>query len=279
MNRGLQQLDRGIRRVLANSFRLGLRIAAGEVRDAVLATLYPTACRVCGTMIESWRDGVACDACWKETEQRMAQVRALNNFCAKCGIPLSSLPSYILTDERRCGRCDELAIGVARACGIYEGAMRESVLWLKSHPQFPARSRALLQATFANLIEKQPVESILPVPLHPERLTERTFNQAEIIAHELSALTGLPVHAASLIRARRTEKHRAGMGARERARSLEKAFRVYAPRLIKDKSVLLIDDVMTTGSTAHAIATTLLDGGARTIGLLTLARAASEFSA
>ena len=67
------------------------------------------------------------------------------------------------------------------------------------------------------------------------------------------------------------------MAARERARSLEKAFRVRAPRLIQDKAVLLVDDVMTTGSTAHAIAEALLSGGARSVNVLTLARAASEF--
>ncbi|MEP7339930.1 MAG: phosphoribosyltransferase family protein, partial [Acidobacteriota bacterium] len=70
---------------------------------------------------------------------------------------------------------------------------------------------------------------------------------------------------------------RAGMAARERASSMEKAFRVRAPRLIEGRAVLLVDDVMTTGSTADAISRTLLDGGARVVYVLTLARAASEF--
>lgn len=227
-------------------------------------------------MIESWRDGVACNACWREGEEKIEQVRAQNDFCVKCGMPLPALPTLVFTAERRCGRCDELAFGFARACGIYEGALRESVLCMKFHPRLPSRLRAELQKAFSALNQKQPLESIIPVPLHADRLATRTFNQAEVIARELASLTGLRVDAASLVRARYTEKHRAGMAARERARSLEKAFRVRAPRLIQGKSVLLVDDVMTTGSTTHAIAEVLLAGGARSVSVLTLARAAGE---
>lgn len=224
-------------------------------------------------MIETWRNGVACEQCWQEAEQRQAQ----SDFCVKCGIPLARLGSSIVTDERRCGRCDQQAFTLARTCGIYEGAIRESVLWLKRHPQIAPRLRDSLRVAYLNLSKEQKIDSILPVPMHPKRLAERTFNQAELIANELAAISGLRMDSASLIRFRHTEKHRAGMAVRERARSLEKAFRVRAPRLIEGKSVLLVDDVMTTGSTADAIARTLLDGGARSVYVLTLARAASEF--
>ncbi|HMY73383.1 MAG TPA: ComF family protein [Blastocatellia bacterium] len=255
-----------------------MRKVTATLRDAVLATLYPATCRVCGAMIESWRDGVACHACWRDGEEKIEQVRAQQDFCAKCGMPLTTLSALVFTGERTCGRCNDLAFDFARACGIYEGALRENVLWMKFHPQLPHRLRPQLQTVFADLNAKQPVESILPVPLHADRLAARTFNQAEVIARKLAALTGLRVDAASLVRARHTEKHRAGMGARERARSLEKAFRVRAPRLIEGKSVLLVDDVMTTGSTAHAIAEVLLAGGACSVSVLTLARAANEFA-
>lgn len=248
--------------------------ASFALRDATLAVVFPVECRVCGAMIESLRDGVACAACWWEVEQRIERIHAEKAFCAKCGVPLPLQPST--PDKRSCGRCDELAFSFARACGVYEGALRESVLRLKSQPHIPARLRELLKTTFARLHENQLSQSIIPVPLHKDRLAERTFNQAEIIADELAKLTGVPVDTASLIRAEHTEKHRAGMGARERARSLEKAFKVRAPRLIENKIVLLVDDVMTTGSTANEIAQTLLNGGARAVNVLTLARAASD---
>lgn len=240
--------------------------ALAVVRDATLAMFYPLPCRVCGAMIASWRDGVACGVCWQEAETKPAAL------CAKCGLPLPSLPAHIQITERRCGRCDELAFAHARACGRYEGALRESVLWLKSHPQLAPRLRALLQETFRHAPALHTSESIIPVPLHPDRFAERTFNQAEVIAHALAAITGLRVDAASLARVKQTVRHRAGMDARERARSLAKAFRVRAPRLIANRTVLIVDDVMTTASTAQEIAATLLDGGARAVNVLTLAR-------
>lgn len=248
------------------------------MRDATLAMLFPVECRVCGEMIESWIDGVACSQCWFAVEQKIERIRSENNFCAKCGLPLPPLSQINLSEARHCGRCDELAFTVARACGVYEGALRESVLRLKSRPQISARLRKLLKTTALLLQEIQACESIIPVPLHQSRFIERTFNQAEVIANELAVITGLRVDPASLVRSKHTEKHRAGMKTRERARSLEKAFHIRAHRLIENKAVLLVDDVMTTGSTANEIANTLLNGGAKTVSILTLARAATEFN-
>ncbi len=111
------------------------------------------------------------------------------------------------------------------------------------------------------------------MPLHPARYAERTFNQAETIAVALSATTGIRVDTASVIRSKQTPKHRIGMGAPERARSLAHAFRVRAPRLIRDRTVLVVDDVMTTSSTAHELANILLAEGARAVNVLTIARA------
>lgn len=253
--------------------------ASSSLRDATLAMLFPVECRVCGAMVESWCDGVACASCWLETECRIERLKTEKNLCAKCGLPLPPSPQTNFPEDRRCGTCEEMAFNFARACGVYEGALRESVLRLKRHPQISPRLRELLKVTANDLQEKLPCDSIIPVPLHPERLAKRKFNQAEIIAAELAEMTRLPIDTASLIRARHTEKHRAGMGARERARSLEKAFKVRAPRLIENRAVLLVDDVMTTGSTAHEIAQTLLKKGARSVNVLTLARAAvSSFS-
>ncbi len=260
-----------------NNLFSAVRQISSDVRDAAITMIYPAACRVCGSAIESWRDGVACAKCWQEVEQ----LRLGEDFCSKCGMPIQGLPSHIKLSEgpgeRRCGGCDAFAFSFARACGPYEGALRESVLHLKFHPQIPRRLQGLLLHTFASLPENDRIESIIPVPLHPERLAERGFNQAEVIARALVAASGLRADAAGIARIKKTEKHRAGMGARERARSLEEAFRIRAPRLIEGRVLLLVDDVMTTGSTAQEIAVTLLDGGARAVSVLTLARAASQF--
>jgi ComF family protein len=223
-------------------------------------------------MIESWRDGVACAQCWQEVEWA-----GPDDTCAKCGLLLPPLSAHLAPAERRCGRCEQWAFASARACGPYQGALRESVLWLKRHPHLAPRLRQSLRAAFAAFAAAQASEAIIPVPLHPTRLNERGFNQAEVIAHALAAATGLAVDTASLVRVKATEPHRAGMGALERARSLQEAFHVRAPRLIEHRVVLLVDDVMTTATTAHEVAQALLAGGARAVNVLTLARAVSHF--
>jgi ComF family protein len=259
---------------LNNFFAKVSRVSA-TLRDAAVATLYPCACRVCGGSIESWRDGVACSACWRDIEREDA------DFCEKCWAPLNRLLGVETGagGRRRCGRCDHFAFDFVRSCGPYSGAMRETVLRLKGAPHIPACLRGALRRAFASLPDSGLIESIIPTPLHPERLAERGFNQAEIIARELALLTGLRVNSTAVIRVKKTERRRAGMGARERARSLEKAFCVRAPRLVEGRAALLVDDVMTTGSTVGEIARVLLDSGASTVNILTLARAMNEFSA
>lgn len=256
---------------LRNFFDKASRVSA-TLGDAVVTTLYPSACRVCGGMIESWRDGAACSACWREIEEEGV------DFCVKCWTPLTRASRVEAQTIRRCGQCDLFAFDFVRSCGPYRGAMRETVLRLKKTPHLPGRLQGALRRAFAALPDSDLIESIIPTPLHPERLAERGFNQAEVIARELAQLSGLRVDSTAVIRIKKTERHRAGMGARERARSLEKAFRVRAPRLVDGRVALLIDDVMTTGSTAGEIARVLLDSGAKMVNVLTLARAMNEFS-
>jgi ComF family protein len=251
----------------------GTQHLSTRLRDASLALLFPHDCRVCGRQIEAWRDGVACASCWEMAESAW-QAREL---CVKCGSPLRAVAAHLTLSQRECGKCRDFAFTVARAGGAYEGALLESVLWLKRHPHLAPRLRQLLCAAFDQQPALQQCESIIPVPLHAARHAERSFNQAELIAQALALHAGLRVDTASLLRVKVTERHRAGMGVGERAKSLRKAFRVRAPRLLAGRAVMVVDDVMTTGSTAHEIAQTLLEGGARAVNVLTLARAVSIY--
>lgn len=246
---------------------------AGLLRDGALALLYPQSCQVCGKVVESWRDGIACAACWQET------LGGASNVCAKCGlrVPRHHSQGGAALVVTRCGRCEPLAFTAARACGRYDGALRACVLRLKIYPHLPERARELLQETFAHFPAHETIEGVVPVPLHPARLKERTFNQAEVIAEVISAAFALPVDRTSLVRAKPTERHRAGMNIEARAKSLEAAFAVRAPRLIQGRTLLVVDDTLTTGATADEIARTLLAGGAREVHVLTLTRAASVF--
>lgn len=221
-------------------------------------------------MIESLADGIACRRCWQASEN----TRLDFDYCEKCDV---SLPRLSLRAQARyCGFCDELAFAQARACGNYRGALRESVLWLKLHPILPPHLKQLLWETYWQLPEAAEIEIILPVPLHPTREKERRFNQAEVISKVLAHLVGRPSYPTVLQRTKATEKHRGGMDAQARLKSIAGAFLVYAPRIIVNRRILLVDDVMTTGATAHEIAATLRQSGAQGVQVLTLARAVTQ---
>ncbi len=180
-----------------------------------------------------------------------------------------------MPDERReavrCRRCDELEFTVARACGAYEGALRASVLSLKHQPDLCKRLIDLLVATQA----RDPLNRatvIIPVPLHVEREKARGFNQAALLAQKLADASRLPFDNVILTRTSHTERHRAGMDATDRRKTVDRAFQVVHPALVAGERVLLVDDVFTTGATVSSCAKALLDAGAREVFVLTVAR-------
>ncbi len=121
------------------------------------------------------------------------------------------------------------------------------------------------------LLDLSGIDAILPVPLHPSRERERGFNQAYILAKLLSRRHGVPVLKGLLRRIRPTPPQ-AGKR-RERIRNVRGAFRVHHPEQIRGRSILLVDDVYTTGATVNECARVLMKAGARGVWVYTLARA------
>jgi len=109
------------------------------------------------------------------------------------------------------------------------------------------------------------------VPLHPRRRRERGFNQAELLAGELSAGTGLEVASGALVR-RKDTAPQAGLSAAQRRENVAGAFAVRKRAQIADRVVVVVDDVLTTGATALACARALREGGAGEVRLLAAAR-------
>ncbi|MDX6531524.1 MAG: hypothetical protein QOH41_3814 [Blastocatellia bacterium] len=236
--------------------------------DAALALVYPQACAVCGESVESRQDGVACASCWQTTRVFSED----DTLCWKCGLFTEAAVTRDRRQSIRCGRCDDDAFSGARACGFYEGALRASILELKRGPHVATRlAHLLLMAQ-----QREPLKSanlIIPVPLHPERERERGFNQALLLARELARLSGLPLDEHSVVRCTHTSRHRAGMDAKARRKSVADAFAVRHPKLVAGKRVLLVDDVFTSGATVSACAAALKGAGVEEVFVLTLARA------
>jgi ComF family protein len=202
--------------------------------DVLMAVLYPQSCRVCGASVERRCFGVACEDCWQKTQ-----------LCVE-------------------------KIGNTRAVGFYEGALRESVLLLKRQP-YLAQHVVRLLTDAAQSIDG--ITRIVPVPLHEQRLRTRGFNQASIIARELSRALRVPLDETSLVRVSSAEKYRTGLDPKGRWQSVEKAFSVRHPRLIAGEDILLVDDVFTTGATVSACADALISASAKSVLIMTLARA------
>ena len=215
------------------------------IYDAVLTLAYPQSCAICGRSVEQRKFGVACESCWNadDADELHDQVRGESH-----------------------------GFSVARAVGLYEGALRETVLLLKRQPHISSHVAELLVAA----ARREPLNTstrIIPVPLHEDRMQSRGFNQASIVAQALSKSLRLPVDETSLRRISSSEKYRAGLDARGRMETVSGAFEVRNPRVIADEIVLLVDDVFTTGATVSACSAVLKQAGAREVFVLTIARA------
>jgi ComF family protein len=244
-----------------------LQRAADLCYDSLLALVYPQSCAVCAGSVESRALGAACANCWQKTQLFSGE----GTLCWKCGLPSTGTAPPERREQVRCHRCDNEAFTAARACGVYEGALRASVLLLKHQPNICHKLRKQLIKT-----QKQyPLNKatrIIPVPLHPEREKARGFNQATLIGRELSRATSLPLDEVSLRRVSHMNRHRAGMDAKGRRDTVADAFRVTYPALVAGESVLLVDDVFTTGATVSSCAKALLEAGATDVYVLTIAR-------
>lgn len=233
---------------------------------------------MCGGLVESWNDGVACAPCWDDPTLTTFLIESV---CRKCGAALArhSTTAEFATSgvaARLCGMCSSIPIGAARACGVYSGAFEASILFLKSAPHICPRLRSILRNTFVEHRHELRSDIVIPVPLHRLREGERGFNQAAIIARLIARSFSLPFDSRSLARIKPTERHRAGMDAKDRAQSVERAFKVERPGLIGGATVLLVDDVYTTGSTIHAAGQALIDAGAQRVNVMTIARVGAD---
>ena len=248
--------------------------ALRKIRDGLLGLTYPEECRVCGGAVESWDDGVACAECWDD----LALTRILTGFvCSRCGASVAPATTTAESSGqqkagRLCGMCPAVPFTAARACGVYSGAFEASILSLKITPHICRRLRAIIHRTLSDHRRALESDVVVPVPLHRVRERQRGFNQAAIIARVVAQRIGLPLDSRSLKRIKPTERHRAGMDASDRAQSVERAFDVARPALIDGASVLLVDDLYTTGSTIGTASQALIDAGAQRVNVLTIAR-------
>lgn len=236
-----------------------------HLTDPISSLLYPQYCGACGQLVERIADGAACRACWASTK-----VFGENDIlCGKCGTFLAESPHEA---AGTCGQCDLQHFDLARAAGVYERALSASVLHLKRVPNVARTVSDSLIGAFERL-ELSKETLVVPVPLSKRRTLERGFNQAELLASAIAMRSGRRTDAHSLVRTKDTPMHRAAMDRKAREATVKNIFSVVRPGLIDGRDVLLVDDLMTSGSTVSQCAKALKKNGAGRVVVLTLARA------
>jgi ComF family protein len=209
--------------------------------------------------------------------------RLSGGFCSVCGERIAS--PYAFSDlpggeQPRCGICRRIEPVFARAAayGSYDGALRELIHLLKYNRIRPAAN--VLGRMLAEVIESlQPGFGdasliVVPVPLHARRVKQRGFNHSELLASAACKVLRSPhlhVIPAVLERSKDTVSQ-TGLTRHQRQENMRGAFTVAAPSDIRDREVLLVDDVFTTGTTAAECARVLRRAGASKVWVATVAR-------
>lgn len=235
-----------------------------ELFSAAVSLFYPPICEGCGASVQ--RTQYLCAECHARAPRITAP------FCEKCAEPFPGA----ITGPFACGNCANQTLHFDAAVAGYRarGVVRRLIHEFKYHQRVYLRHLIgdWLAATLNDpRIDPARFDVIIPVPLHPAKKRERGFNQAELLARSLSVRTSLPVEIA-LERVRFTQTQTAFDRA-ERMENLHNAFRLRRGRDVRGLRVLLVDDVLTTGSTLSECARVLKRAGASSVYAATAARA------
>jgi ComF family protein len=230
-----------------------------------LDLLYPPVCQLCRRRRARPADGLVCHQCW-------ALVRFVRPpFCERCGLPFPGQ----LTANFVCTNCHGLTLhfSAARSAVVAKGVVLEAVHRFKysGSTWFENFLAGLLVREAAPVLKNANWDFIAPVPLHPVKLREREFNQAERLAAQLSRATEIPLHTNLLMRVHATATQTL-LTREERAANMKNAFAVPPAAPVKDRRIVLVDDVFTTGATTNAGAAALRAAGAAEVCVWTVAR-------
>ena len=224
------------------------------IRRFLARALNPALCLACRVPINS--DQFLCRHC-RDSLPRV------ENPCEQCGLPNHASGNLCPACLIKPPRWQRMTAPL-----MYAASTRRLIHELKFNDQIHIANA--LTTHFHGHFIGQDVDCLIPVPLHRSRLLDRGFNQSEEIARKLSTLLGIPLNLESLRRQRATQSQ-SGLSLNKRRQNILKAFS-YEPDK-KYRSIAVVDDIITTGSTVDEICKTLHQGGVQTVHVWALARA------
>jgi ComF family protein len=228
--------------------------------------IFPPRCLTCHDILDHYAGLPLCPSCFSEIKFIASPI------CICCGIPFSGTGE----PDHLCGECiiSPPAFSSARAVFQYKSTLLETI------HRFKYNERVFLGKILGKIMAEYPYPAfnikdftlVVPVPLHSKRLRERGFNQSVILAREISRCLQIPLDFLALKRNIHTEPQ-VRLGKKQRSSNVRGAFDVSDSSKIRDRKIILVDDVYTTGSTIKECSRVLMKNEASSVAVLTVARA------
>jgi competence protein ComFC len=236
---------------------------AQQTAEGLFSLLFPRECEGCARGLD--RNECFCATCAEELP------RITGPHCRICSQPFYGS----IQGEFTCANCEGRRFHFTTAVAAYRsrGVVRNLVHRFKYDGHLYLRralAELLLHGLADDRLHAEPIDALVPVPLHPVRRRTRGFNQAEVLARALTSRCGIPT--ADLLRRIRATTTQTRLDREERMENLRGAFQLRHTAGVKGKRLLLIDDVLTTGSTLDECARVLCEAGAESVLALVVAR-------
>lgn len=230
--------------------------------------LFPKGCLTCEVLMPDKPNVFICSECELRVEPCGGPA------CSLCGRPFWTFGASFVAPGSLCGLCrtQPPPFASARAVGLYRGYLKSLILRMKFRPDAKAAFAlgGLLAGSYPELFGDLAPGAVVPVPLHTERFLEREFDQSVLMARELARRMGWPLK--SWLRRTRPTPRQTTLSRAGRRANVRGAFALAWRASPEGKTVLLVDDILTTGATAREAARVLVRSGAEAVHVYTAAR-------
>lgn len=227
---------------------------------------FPSFCCICRALLEKSGEKVVCNRCLDKIRLNRAP------FCLSCGRFFNAQGKPHL-----CAACirSRPTFSYHRSFSLYQGVLKDTILLFK-YKKYKVLGKLLARIVYQGLKKDDRlwwgIEVIIPVPLHPAREKTRGFNQSRVLARELGEIVNIDIIEGVLVKPINVPPQTT-LTAKERRKNIKGAFKVSDKAKIKDKTILLVDDVFTTGATIQECSTVLINAGAKEVRGITVAQA------